>query len=99
MVERCAFSSSHVVGPTDGEQSQTRDVSESPSIVRAMSVQALQDSLSPEPSHMNSSIAPVAFPFNESASRMTTRDLLANLPPKDEAWTLVESYYRYCAWQ
>lgn len=53
----------------------------------------------PQHGHMNSLVAPAAFPFNEAVAHMTTRDLLSHLPPKDEAWTLVESYYRYCAWQ
>ncbi|CAK7207518.1 hypothetical protein SEUCBS139899_010328 [Sporothrix eucalyptigena] len=43
-------------------------------------------------------LSPIAFPINASAAQIRTRDLLAHLPPADEAWALVESYYRYCAW-
>ena len=42
--------------------------------------------------------SPIAFPINASAAQIRTRDLLAHLPPANEAWALVESYYRYCAW-
>ncbi|KAF4556666.1 Fungal specific transcription factor domain-containing protein 57 [Elsinoe fawcettii] len=38
------------------------------------------------------------FPFGISSSWASTRDLLERLPPKDEAISLIDSYYRYCAW-
>ena len=48
--------------------------------------------------HLPSICTPVAFPFSVTPARVSTKSLLARLPPKDEAWTLVEAYYKYCAW-
>lgn len=39
------------------------------------------------------------FPFSTCTARISTRYLLSELPAEDEARSLVESYYRYCAWQ
>lgn len=62
-------------------------------------MEATQGSESPLPEHSNMYAAPVAFPFNEAGAQISTRDLFAQLAPREEAWTLVEAYYRYCAWQ
>jgi hypothetical protein len=39
------------------------------------------------------------FPFDGVSLPTTTESLLARLPEKDEAYVLVESYYRYFSWQ
>lgn len=76
-------------------QSEVQDISESTSVADALSPEA-PPVLQARP---GTDTAPVAFPFSTSTARIRTRDLLTRLPPKEEAWTLVESYYRYCAWQ
>ncbi|KAH8587807.1 hypothetical protein B0O99DRAFT_526197, partial [Bisporella sp. PMI_857] len=92
---------SKYLGPTAGSEwlkdSETHDISETPSITRAPSP-AAHPGLSMQPGQSAFATGPIAFPFSGSAARISTRDLLSQLPPKEEAWTLVESYYRYCAW-
>ncbi|WVQ83747.1 hypothetical protein IAT38_005891 [Cryptococcus sp. DSM 104549] len=39
-----------------------------------------------------------SFPFNEPAGPSTIEALFARLPPRDDAEVLVDSYYRYFAW-
>lgn len=80
-------------------QSVTQDVSDSAANTRAPSPEAPQVSIPSQPGILSPGTAPIAFPFNASAAVISTRDLLSRLPPRDEAWTLAESYYRYCAWQ
>ncbi|KAL2432701.1 hypothetical protein ABEF95_014691 [Exophiala dermatitidis] len=93
---------SKYLGPTAGsewlKESETRDASESPLITRAPTPELPQDS-GPSLNNQSSSLpAPIGFPFNASAANISTRDLLSCLPPREEAWTLAEAYYRYCAW-
>lgn len=68
-----------------------------PLVTRAPSPQA---NSSPRPANTAQiHNGPIAFPFNASSARIRTRDLLVRLPPRDQAWELVISCYRYCAWQ
>ncbi|KAK9350906.1 hypothetical protein V1523DRAFT_418316 [Lipomyces doorenjongii] len=93
---------SRYLGPTAGSEwlkdSETQDVSGTPTITRAPSPEAPQASAPFRRDRLALDSAPIAFPFNASSVRTSTRDLLLQLPPREEAWTLVESYYRYCAW-
>ncbi|EPE06816.1 hypothetical protein F503_03243 [Ophiostoma piceae UAMH 11346] len=90
---------SKYLGPTAGSEwlkdSQMQDVSCTPSATRCPSPEVTAPlPVAPPPLHAS----PIAFPLNASAAHIRTRDLLAQLPPADEAWSLIESYYRYCAW-
>lgn len=76
-----------------------QDAPDSPLMTRAPSPELRQDTVPPQPSIITSYSTPISFPFNASPAQISTRDLLSCLPPREEAWTLVESYYRYCAWQ
>lgn len=68
-------------------------------MTRAPSPEQAIDSV-PAQIHLSSShFAPIGFPLTASPVHISTRELLSSLPPREEAWTLVESYYRYCAWQ
>lgn len=93
---------SKYLGPTAGSEwlkdSETQDVTDTPSLTRAPSPERPQASTPFQPSRSALGTAPIAFPFNASAARISTRDLLSHLPAREEAWILVESYYRYCAW-
>lgn len=83
----------------DPIQSETQDVQDTPLMTRAPTPEHGQESA---PSQHFLSIphtAPIGFPLTTSPAHISTRELLSSLPPRDEAWTLVESYYRYCAWQ
>ncbi|KAL1893125.1 hypothetical protein Sste5346_006557 [Sporothrix stenoceras] len=97
---------SKYLGPTAGSEwlkdSQLHDTTTTPSITRCPSPDVDIDEVHheqlqpPIPQPLNTS--PIAFPINATAAQIRTRDLLAHLPPADEAWALIESYYRYCAW-
>ncbi|CAK7235708.1 hypothetical protein SBRCBS47491_009387 [Sporothrix bragantina] len=105
---------SKYLGPTAGSEwlkdvQQLQDAANTPSVTRCPSpeVEAIeqQPPLLPPPINANSgghqhnfNTSPLAFPINASSAQIRTRDLLARLPPAEEAWALVESYYRYCAW-
>ncbi|KAJ9144638.1 Transcription factor [Pleurostoma richardsiae] len=93
---------SKYLGPTAGsewlKESEMQDVSDTPLMTRAPSPELHQDSVPSRSSLLTSHTTPIAFPLNASPARISTRDLLSCLPPREEAWTLVESYYRYCAW-
>ncbi|KFZ02024.1 hypothetical protein V500_00474 [Pseudogymnoascus sp. VKM F-4518 (FW-2643)] len=92
---------SKYLGPTAGSEwlkdSETQDISETPSITRVPSPE-VDTGLAGQRSHSTFNTGPISFPFNASPAHMSTRELLSQLPEKEEAWTLVESYYRYCAW-
>ncbi|KFZ06247.1 hypothetical protein V501_07591 [Pseudogymnoascus sp. VKM F-4519 (FW-2642)] len=92
---------SKYLGPTAGSEwlkdSETQDISETPSITRVPSPE-VSAGLTGQRSQSTCITGPIAFPFNASPAHMSTRELLSQLPVKEEAWTLVESYYRYCAW-
>lgn len=94
---------SKYLGPTAGsewlKESEMQDVSDSPLMTRAPSPERPHDSIPSQPSHLTPHTAPIGFPLNASPAHISTRELLSCLPPRDEAWTLAESYYRYCAWQ
>ncbi|KAL4970486.1 fungal specific transcription factor domain-containing protein [Aspergillus stella-maris] len=93
---------SKYLGPAAGSEwlkdSETQVVPDSPSFTRAPSPVHHQPSFPLQSNHLDFGAAPIAFPFNGSAARISTRDLVSHLPPREEAWTLAESYYRYCAW-
>ncbi|KAL4939489.1 hypothetical protein BDV06DRAFT_198793 [Aspergillus oleicola] len=93
---------SKYLGPTAGSEwmkdSETQVVPDSPSFTRAPSPVHHQPSFPTQNNHLDFSTTSIAFPFNGSAARISSRDLLSHLPPREEAWTLAESYYRYCAW-
>uniref|UniRef100_A0A8H7NQV2 Xylanolytic transcriptional activator regulatory domain-containing protein n=1 Tax=Bionectria ochroleuca TaxID=29856 RepID=A0A8H7NQV2_BIOOC len=94
---------SKYLGPTAGSEwlneSETQDVSETPLATRAPSPALPQDSTSLQTSHNNPhATTPIGFPLSASAAHISTRDLISCLPPREEAWALCESYYRYCAW-
>ncbi|VUC36500.1 unnamed protein product [Clonostachys rosea] len=94
---------SKYLGPTAGSEwlneSETQDVSETPLATRAPSPALQQDPASFQTAHNNPyTTTPIGFPLNASAAHISTRDLISCLPPREEAWSLVESYYRYCAW-
>ncbi|OAL44454.1 hypothetical protein IQ07DRAFT_521681 [Pyrenochaeta sp. DS3sAY3a] len=93
---------SKYLGPTAGSEwlkdSETQDVLETPLVTRAPTPDVPRHPADAQTRSMNSMNSPISFPFSNSPARISTRDLLAHLPPRDEAWTLVESYYRYCAW-
>jgi hypothetical protein len=80
-------------------QSEAQDVSDSASNTRDPSPDIPQASAPLQPSELASLNTPVAFPLNAGVVRISTRQLLSYLPQRDEAWVLVEAYYRYCAWQ
>ncbi|KAL4901553.1 hypothetical protein BDW74DRAFT_187209 [Aspergillus multicolor] len=86
---------SKYLGPTAGSEwlreTEAQDGAESPPLTRAPSPKIPQASAAFQ-------TPPIAFPFNASAAHISTRELLSRLPPKEEAETLVESYYRYCSW-
>ncbi|KAL4749214.1 hypothetical protein BDW72DRAFT_195035 [Aspergillus terricola var. indicus] len=77
--------------------SETQFAPDSASVTRAP-FPVTQPSAPLQSSQLGFGFAPIAFPFNASAARTGIRDLLLHLPPREEALTLVESYYRYCAW-
>ncbi|OQV06667.1 Fungal specific transcription factor domain-containing protein [Cladophialophora immunda] len=93
---------SKYLGPTAGSEwlkdSETQDVSDTPLVTRASSPEPPQAAVHVQSAASAFGTAPIAFPFNTSTARISTRDLLSHLPPREEAWILVESYYRYCAW-
>ncbi|OAA59728.1 Transcription factor [Niveomyces insectorum RCEF 264] len=93
---------SRYLGPTAGSEwlknSQMQDNSCTPSVTRSPSPEVPQPPGSTVSGSLTLHASPIAFPFNASAAHIRTRDVLAQLPPADEAWLLVESYYRYCAW-
>ncbi|CAH0022329.1 unnamed protein product [Clonostachys rhizophaga] len=94
---------SKYLGPTAGSEwlneSETQDVSETPLATRAPSPALQQDSASVQTTHNNPyATTPIGFPLSASAAHISTRDLISCLPPREEAWALCESYYRYCAW-
>ncbi|KAI8667623.1 Fungal-trans domain-containing protein [Fusarium sp. Ph1] len=93
---------SKYLGPTAGsewlKESETQDVPDTPCMTRAPSPTLPQDLLATQPSVLSIGTTIVGFPFNASPAHISTRELLSCLPSRDEAWTLVESYYRYCAW-
>lgn len=95
---------SHTLRPGEEEeakisQSEMQDASaaspepSSPSPERSQAPNSLQSG------QTTTAAAPTAFPFTVSAKNIRTSELLSCLPPKEEAWILVEAYYRYCAWQ
>ncbi|RAK88204.1 hypothetical protein BO79DRAFT_237884 [Aspergillus costaricaensis CBS 115574] len=94
---------SKYLGPTAGsewlKESETQDISDSPPVTRAPSPKIIQEPIRSQPGRLTPGTAPIAFPFNVAASHISTRELLSRLPPREEAETLVASYYRYCAWQ
>ncbi|KAF2014262.1 hypothetical protein BU24DRAFT_423267 [Aaosphaeria arxii CBS 175.79] len=89
---------SKYLGPTAGSEwlkdSETQDIHDSPLNTRAPSPVIPEVSVHPQPGGIGLS----AFPFHASTAYISTHDVLSRLPPKDEAWTLAEAYYRYCAW-
>lgn len=87
------------VSLADPYQSEMQDAPDTPLMTRAPSPEPVQDSAPAQPRLSSSHFAPVGFPLIASPAHISTRELLASLPPREEAWTLVESYYRYCAWQ
>ncbi|CAI6088301.1 unnamed protein product [Clonostachys chloroleuca] len=94
---------SKYLGPTAGSEwlneSETQDVSETPLATRAPSPALPQDSASSQTIHNNPhATTPIGFPLSASAAHISTRELISCLPPREEAWALCESYYRYCAW-
>ncbi|GLA08362.1 hypothetical protein AnigIFM60653_009893 [Aspergillus niger] len=93
---------SKYLGPTAGsewlKESETQDISDSPPVTRAPSPKIAQEPVRSRPGRLTPGTAPIAFPFNVAASHVSTRELLSRLPPREEAETLVASYYRYCAW-
>ncbi|KAI2835855.1 hypothetical protein CBS11852_10088 [Aspergillus niger] len=93
---------SKYLGPTAGsewlKESETQDISDSPPVTRAPSPKITQEPVRSQPGRLTPGTAPIAFPFNVAASHISTRELLSRLPPREEAETLVASYYRYCAW-
>ncbi|KAL4764891.1 Zn(II)2Cys6 transcription factor [Aspergillus foveolatus] len=92
---------SKYLGPTAGSEwlkdTETQFAPDSASVTRAPSP-VNQPSAPLQSSQLGLGFAPIAFPFNTSGARTGIRDLLSYLPPREEALTLVESYYRYCAW-
>lgn len=76
-----------------------QDVSDTPLQTRAPSPIGPDDSVPSQPNALRPDTALAGFPFLASPANISTRELLTCLPSRDEAWTLVESYYRYCAWQ
>ncbi|THC88987.1 hypothetical protein EYZ11_011571 [Aspergillus tanneri] len=93
---------SRYLGPTAGSEwlkdSETQNTSDTPPATRPPSPKAPLSSTQFPGGDWHLGPVPVAFPFNSSAAHISTQGLLSHLPPKEEAWTLVESYYRYCAW-
>ncbi|KAI2919210.1 hypothetical protein CBS147320_8664 [Aspergillus niger] len=93
---------SKYLGPTAGsewlKESETQDISDSPPVTRAPSPKIAQEPVRSRSGRLTPGTAPIAFPFNVAASHVSTRELLSRLPPREEAETLVASYYRYCAW-
>lgn len=93
---------SKYLGPTAGSEwlkdSETREASDTEPVSRAPSPEILPAPAPSQPIQSVPSTAPVTFPFNASAARISTRELLAHLPSREEAWTLVEAYYRFCSW-
>ncbi|KAF2153605.1 hypothetical protein K461DRAFT_278410 [Myriangium duriaei CBS 260.36] len=89
---------SKYLGPTAGtawlKDSEAQGMSETPNITRPHSPDSSEPLNTPHPPQLDQ----IAFPFNDARASISTRDLLSRLPPREEAWTLVESYYRYCAW-
>lgn len=51
------------------------------------------------PTHSSLDAASAVFPFQIIRGRVGVQELLAQLPSREEAWPLVNSYYRYVAWQ
>ncbi|KAI0886892.1 fungal-specific transcription factor domain-containing protein [Annulohypoxylon maeteangense] len=93
---------SKYLGPTAGsewlKESEMQDVPDSPLMTRVTSPELRQDPAPSQPSLSTSYTTSIGFPVNASPAHISTRHLLSCLPPRDEAWSLAESYYRYCAW-
>ncbi|KIL92314.1 hypothetical protein FAVG1_04723 [Fusarium avenaceum] len=93
---------SKYLGPTAGsewlKESEMQDISDTPLQTRAPSPMLPGDSIPSQPSVLRPHSSIAGLPFLVSPGHISTRELLACLPSRDEAWTLVESYYRYCAW-
>lgn len=94
---------SKYLGPTAGSEwlkdSETQIVSDTPSVSRAPSPKGVRSSSLLQSINRSEFLtSSPSFPFNQSPSHVSTRELVAHLPPQDEALNLVESYYRYCAW-
>ncbi|OCF40873.1 hypothetical protein I317_05323 [Kwoniella heveanensis CBS 569] len=90
---------SKYLGPTAGSEwlkdSETQDNLDTPWVSRAPSPEAVSFSqYTPAPL----SLHPIAFPFNTGSAPISTKSLLSELPSREEAEVLVDSYYRYCAW-
>ncbi|KAF2829606.1 hypothetical protein CC86DRAFT_285630 [Ophiobolus disseminans] len=96
---------SKYLGPTAGSEwlrdSEAQNAPGSPSALttRASSPAIIPDDSLPAQRHCRAveSLAG-SFPFSPTARRVSIRDLVSHLPPKDEAFALVNCYYRYCAW-
>ncbi|KAL5330096.1 hypothetical protein ACEPPN_003620 [Leptodophora sp. 'Broadleaf-Isolate-01'] len=93
---------SKYLGPTAGSEwlkdSEMQDVLDSPLNTRVPSPEIAQASTSFQLGQLAPIVSTSVFPFSTRKSQMSTHQLLSHLPPRDEAWTLVEAYYRYCAW-
>ncbi|KAH7411112.1 hypothetical protein BKA64DRAFT_692805 [Cadophora sp. MPI-SDFR-AT-0126] len=93
---------SKYLGPTAGSEwlkdSEMQEGLDSSENTRAPSPEIPQTSTSFQPGVLSAITSPNTFPFSAGMPKMSTRQLLSHLPPKDEAWTLAEAYYRYCAW-
>ncbi|PVH82125.1 hypothetical protein DL98DRAFT_653478 [Cadophora sp. DSE1049] len=93
---------SKYLGPTAGSEwlkdSEMQEGLDSSENTRAPSPEITQTSTSFQPGLLSAITSPNTFPFSAGMPKMSTRQLLSHLPPKDEAWTLAEAYYRYCAW-
>lgn len=98
----CRDGLSKYLGPTAGSEwlkdSETQEIRDSPAVTRAPSPTNPEHADFPKPNSLAHELLGLTFPFNASTANISTRELLKPLPPKEEAWTLVESYYRYCAW-
>lgn len=80
-------------------QSETREMSATPAATREPSPDPSQVPGGSVGKHTGSPATPIGFPFSSAPARISTRDLLAKLPSREEAWALAEAYFRYCAWQ
>nr|XP_018263450.1 uncharacterized protein I303_03319 [Kwoniella dejecticola CBS 10117]OBR85608.1 hypothetical protein I303_03319 [Kwoniella dejecticola CBS 10117] len=92
---------SKYLGPTAGSEwlkdSETQDIPDSPFVSRAPSPDhgGPSGSVTAQPHRQ---LPPIAFPFSSSPAYTSMAELMAKLPTKEEAETLIDSYYRYCAW-
>ncbi|KAJ4987063.1 transcriptional regulatory protein C1F7.11c 2 [Stagonosporopsis vannaccii] len=95
---------SKYLGPTAGSEwlrdSENQNASGSPTVLstRAPSPVLTYDPLPAQRHHSATERLAGAFPFSPMSHRVSTRDLVSRLPPKEEALALVSCYYRYCAW-